>query len=103
MGDHSAALKTISAEELAQWCELHEDLTIIDVRSPAEFETMHIHGSYNVPLPLLTEHTADLADRLEEVQVAKARDQGWSWQAIADVLQISRQAVHQKHSQRDAQ
>ena len=43
-----------------------------------------------------------LADRLEEVQVANARDQGWSWQAIADVLQISRQAVHQKHSQREA-
>lgn len=43
-----------------------------------------------------------LADRLEEVQVANARDQGWSWQAIADVLQVSRQAVHQKHSQREA-
>lgn len=41
-----------------------------------------------------------LADRLEEVQVRNARDQGWSWQAIADVLQVSRQAVHQKHSQR---
>ena len=38
-----------------------------------------------------------LADRLEVVQVRNARDQGWSWQAIADVLQISRQAVHQKH------
>lgn len=64
MDDHSAALMTISAEELAQWCELHEDLTIIDVRSRAEFETMHIHGSYNVPLPLLNEHAVDLADRL---------------------------------------
>ena len=39
-----------------------------------------------------------LADRLEVVQVRNARRQGWSWQAIADVLQISRQAVHQKHS-----
>ena len=39
-----------------------------------------------------------LADRLEAVQVRNAREQGWSWQAIADVLQISRQAVHQKHS-----
>ena len=39
-----------------------------------------------------------LADRLEAVQVHNAREQGWSWQAIADVLQISRQAVHQKHS-----
>ena len=45
-----------------------------------------------------------LADRLEAVQVRNAREQGWSWQAIADELQISRQAVHQKHSQdsRDA-
>lgn len=42
-----------------------------------------------------------LADRLEDVQVRNARDRGWSWQAIADVLQISRQAVHQKHSQRE--
>jgi DNA-directed RNA polymerase specialized sigma24 family protein len=39
-----------------------------------------------------------LADRLEAVQVHNARAQGWSWQAIADVLQVSRQAVHQKHS-----
>jgi hypothetical protein len=39
-----------------------------------------------------------LADRLEVVQVHNAREQGWSWQAIADVLQVSRQAVHQKHS-----
>lgn len=40
----------------------------------------------------------ELADTLETVQVANARSQQWSWQAIADVLQVSRQAVHQKHS-----
>ena len=39
-----------------------------------------------------------LADRLEAVQVRNAREHGWSWQAIADVLQVSRQAVHQKHA-----
>ena len=39
-----------------------------------------------------------LADRLEEVQVANARRAGWSWQQIAEVLQVSRQAVHQKHA-----
>ncbi len=43
-----------------------------------------------------------LADRLEDVQVANARSQKWSWQSIADVLQVSRQAVHQKHSFREA-
>lgn len=42
-----------------------------------------------------------LADRLEDVQVANARSQGWSWQAIADILELSRQAVHQKHSFRE--
>lgn len=43
-----------------------------------------------------------LADGLEDVHVANARRNGWSWQAIAEVLQISRQAVHQKHSHREA-
>lgn len=64
MADHSAELTSISAEELAQLRELHDDITIIDVRSPAEFETLHIHGSYNVPLTSLTEHASELADRL---------------------------------------
>jgi predicted DNA-binding protein YlxM (UPF0122 family) len=28
------------------------------------------------------------------LQVDNARRQGWSWQEIADVLEVSRQAVH---------
>lgn len=39
-----------------------------------------------------------LADRLETLQVARARKLGWSWQEIADRLGVSRQAVHKKHS-----
>lgn len=38
-----------------------------------------------------------LQERLEAVHVAKAREQGWSWQDIADALGVSRQAVHQKY------
>jgi rhodanese-related sulfurtransferase len=34
---------------------------VIDVRTPGEFETGHIEGSYNVPLDLLGEHLDDLA------------------------------------------
>ena len=33
---------------------------ILDVRTPAEFETAHIPGSYNVPLDLLREHRTEL-------------------------------------------
>jgi DNA-directed RNA polymerase specialized sigma24 family protein len=41
-----------------------------------------------------------LLERLEASQVASARAQGWSWQQIADVLGVSRQAVHKKHAAR---
>ena len=38
-----------------------------------------------------------LVEHLEETQVRRARGPGWSWQEIADVLGVSRQAVHKKH------
>jgi DNA-binding NarL/FixJ family response regulator len=38
-----------------------------------------------------------LLESLEELQVGSARSQGWSWQQIADVLRVSRQAVHKKY------
>jgi hypothetical protein len=41
-----------------------------------------------------------LADRLEGIHVENARNAGWSWQQIAEVLEISRQAVHQKYARR---
>ena len=41
-----------------------------------------------------------LLEHLEDTQVRRARDLGWSWQEIADVLGVSRQAVHKKHGVR---
>jgi DNA-binding NarL/FixJ family response regulator len=38
-----------------------------------------------------------LLESLEELQVANARAQGWSWQQVADALAVSRQAVHKKY------
>lgn len=38
-----------------------------------------------------------LLESLEELQVGNARSHGWSWQQIADVLGVSRQAVHKKY------
>ena len=38
-----------------------------------------------------------LVEELEALHVANARAQGWSWQAIAEPLGISRQSVHKKH------
>jgi hypothetical protein len=39
----------------------------------------------------------DLVEELEELHVDNARSLGWSWQAIAEALGITRQSVHKKH------
>lgn len=42
----------------------------------------------------------NLMDKLERVHVDNARAQGWSWNDIAEVLGVSKQAVHTKHARR---
>ncbi len=42
-----------------------------------------------------------LVEKLELVHVRHARAVGWSWQDIADVLGVTRQAVHKKHADRE--
>lgn len=39
----------------------------------------------------------DLLEELEELHVDNARAMGWSWQAIAESLGVTRQSVHKKH------
>ncbi|WAH97514.1 rhodanese-like domain-containing protein [Arthrobacter sp. MMS18-M83] len=60
----SPTFTALAPETLEIWFREHQDLVVLDVRSAAEFESMHIRGSYNVPLPLLSEHTEELAARL---------------------------------------
>jgi hypothetical protein len=38
-----------------------------------------------------------LLEAVEELQVRQARELGWSWQQIAVLLGVSKQAVHQKY------
>jgi rhodanese-related sulfurtransferase len=62
-----SAAPTVTAlapETLVSWFMEHRELMVIDVRSAAEFESLHIRGSYNLPLPLLSEHADELAARL---------------------------------------
>jgi hypothetical protein len=39
-----------------------------------------------------------LVERLEALQVGNARDQGWTWDQIAQLLGVTRQAVHKKYA-----
>lgn len=54
----------ITSAELHERLESSTALRIVDVRTPAEFETSHIPGSYNVPLDVLDEHSREIAQLL---------------------------------------
>ena len=41
-----------------------------------------------------------LLESLEALQVARAREAGWSWQDIATALGVTKQAAHEKHGRR---
>jgi rhodanese-related sulfurtransferase len=57
-GITSTELRDRIASETPPW--------ILDVRTPAEFETAHIDGSYNVPLDVLNDHGSEVAERLDQ-------------------------------------
>lgn len=56
----------ITATELRERIASQAPLWILDVRTPAEFETAHIDGSYNVPLDVLKDHGSEVAERLDQ-------------------------------------
>lgn len=55
---------SLPPDELRRRQSADDELMVVDVRTPVEFESVHIRGSYNVPLDLLSEHTHDLAERM---------------------------------------
>jgi len=52
---------TITPAQLKQLMAEHDDVRILDVRTGGEFESVHISGSYNVPLDTFGEHAGELA------------------------------------------
>jgi len=59
-----SAPHSIDASTLKTWEENHDDLMIIDVRGGAEFDSLHIKGSFHVPLAMLSEHTEEFAAKM---------------------------------------
>jgi rhodanese-related sulfurtransferase len=67
---------------------------LLDVRTPAEFETVHIPGSYNVPLDLLREHRTELRAHLDEETVLVCRSGVRAAQAEQSLRQAGLPNVH---------
>ncbi|MFD8592679.1 rhodanese-like domain-containing protein [Streptomyces sp. NPDC059637] len=72
----SASPTRLTPSELGRLLADGRGPRLIDVRTPAEFKTSHIAGSYNVPLNLLREHRAELANHLDEEVVLICRSGG---------------------------
>lgn len=78
---------TIDAAALNELTQAGVGPRLIDVRTPAEFETAHIPGAYNVPLDLLQEHRDEIVRHLDENVVLVCRSgqrAGTAGQALHD-------------------
>ena len=78
----------VDIETLDELLQGHHPMKIIDVRTPAEFESVHIPGSYNVPLDLLPEHRDELESTLRSPAVLVCRSGNRAEQA-ARLLQTT--------------
>jgi len=77
-----------------EWLTKPDAPRVIDVRTPAEFETAHIPGSYNVPLHLLQEHTAEIAGHLDQDIVLVCRSGARASQAEQTLANTGLSNVH---------
>src|SRR5688572_26500460 len=58
--------KVIRAEQLDEILQSNPGIRLLDVRTPGEYESAHIHGAYNVPLATLSEHGPDIRAHVDE-------------------------------------
>jgi rhodanese-related sulfurtransferase len=69
----TASAATIDCTELREQLNSPAPPRVADVRTPAEFQTAHIAGSYNVPLDLLREHRDEIIEHLDHDVVLVCR------------------------------
>jgi rhodanese-related sulfurtransferase len=67
---------------------------VLDVRTPGEFATAHIPGSYNVPLDTLREHRDELRRRLDDDVVLVCRTGARAAQAEQALSETGMSNVH---------
>ena len=87
------ATDTINTSQLRQLRHEDPDIRILDVRTGGEFETVHIPGSYNVPLDTLGEHVRDLAEVAHPV-VLVCQSGGRATQAHVKLTAAGKDTLH---------
>jgi rhodanese-related sulfurtransferase len=79
---------------LREWLADSEAPRLLDVRTPAEFGTAHIPGSYNVPLDLLREHRDELRRHLDQDVVLVCRSGNRAGQAESLLAAVGLPNLH---------
>jgi rhodanese-related sulfurtransferase len=84
----------VDAVTVIDWLREPDAVTVIDVRSAAEFETAHITGSYNMPLALVGEHAPQLAARLDRKVVLVCQSGARATQAQQRLTGVGMENLH---------
>lgn len=79
---------------LREWLARSDAVRVLDVRTPAEFESTHIPGSYNVPLDTLREHRDEIRRHLDGDVVLVCRSGNRAEQAEQALLGAGLSNVH---------
>jgi len=87
------AVDRIDTDQLRRLRDEDPDIRILDVRTGGEFETVHIPGSYNVPLDTLREHVRDLA-AVEHPVVLVCQTGGRATQAHESLVAAGKETLH---------
>ncbi|WP_083908508.1 rhodanese-like domain-containing protein [Ilumatobacter coccineus] len=83
----------IDAQTLRDLVAADPLVRILDVRTGGEFDSVHVPGSYNVPLDTLSEHARDLAD-LEHPVVLVCKSGARADQAHTKLTGAGKQRLH---------
>lgn len=84
---------TITVDQFRSLRDSDPSIRVLDVRTGGEFETVHIPGSFNVPLDTLGEHVVDLAD-VDHPVVLVCQSGGRATQAHGTLRSAGKQTLH---------
>lgn len=84
----------VNANQLDELLRERHDLRLLDVRTPAEYESVHIGGSYNVPLGTLGEHTAEIRENVDAPVVFVCQSGSRSRKAEAALKRVGMPQLH---------
>jgi rhodanese-related sulfurtransferase len=84
----------VDANRLDELLRERHDLRLLDVRTPAEYESAHISGSYNVPLDTLGEHADEIREDVDDPVVLVCQSGSRARQAEEALKRVGMPQLH---------